>query len=528
MGHVYKPTATKPIPRGATIRQRRGGQVAEWTDRHGRKRSAPVTATAKGNRISIESRVYVARYRDADGFVRIVSTKCRDEQAARSVLLEWEKRVQRRRSGVLTAADDVAAQHLGRSIEEHLGEYLVALKAKGDAPRTLRDVERLGKALFREAGVRVLRDLTREAIERWIVGSTNAKRGARTRNTYFEVGVAFANWCVATGRLLSNPLAAIPAADEKADRKRQPRALTLDEVERLLDAAQRRPLAEALLVRRGTHKGKLRAKVRPEVRTELVRIGYERALVYRTLVLTGLRVGELRELTIARVRLAGVGVPHLELDARHEKNREGSTVALHPALAADLRVWIEQKRQRAPKGLYGKLPEGWAAATPLFDVPEQLSKIMDRDIAFAKIDKRDDRGRVVHVHALRHTFGTYLGAAGVGVRTAQAAMRHSSPELTANVYTDARLLDVAGAVSALPALPLADLDAVAATGTDGLCSSLWREQSNPDESGHLQSGGGAGVPRKNPIRRACRADDRRTRQDSNLQPSVPKTDALSN
>jgi hypothetical protein len=36
-------------------------------------------------------------------------------------------------------------------------------------------------------------------------------------------------------------------------------------------------------------------------------------------------------------------------------------------------------------------------------------------------------------------------------------MRHSTPELTANVYTDSKLLDVHGALDAQPALPL-DVD----------------------------------------------------------------------
>lgn len=40
------------------------------------------------------------------------------------------------------------------------------------------------------------------------------------------------------------------------------------------------------------------------------------------------------------------------------------------------------------------------------------------------------------------------------LRTAQAAMRHSDPSLTANVYTDPKLLDVARAVASLPDLPL--------------------------------------------------------------------------
>jgi hypothetical protein len=40
------------------------------------------------------------------------------------------------------------------------------------------------------------------------------------------------------------------------------------------------------------------------------------------------------------------------------------------------------------------------------------------------------------------------------LRTAQAAMRHSTPVLTANTYTDPKLLDVARALDALPSLPL--------------------------------------------------------------------------
>ena len=47
-----------------------------------------------------------------------------------------------------------------------------------------------------------------------------------------------------------------------------------------------------------------------------------------------------------------------------------------------------------------------------------------------------------------------LSVGGVAPRTAQAAMRHSKIDLTMNVYTDPRLLDVAGAMDALPDLPI--------------------------------------------------------------------------
>ena len=71
----------------------------------------------------------------------------------------------------------------------------------------------------------------------------------------------------------------------------------------------------------------------------------------------------------------------------------------------------------------------------------------------------------------RASFGTLLSKAGVAPRTAQAAMRHSTINLTMNVYTDPKLLDVAGAVEALPSLPLGDgkqtaANVLSATGTD--------------------------------------------------------------
>jgi integrase len=79
--------------------------------------------------------------------------------------------------------------------------------------------------------------------------------------------------------------------------------------------------------------------------------------------------------------------------------------------------------------------EGLPLSTPVFDVPKQLVKTLDRDLKVADIPKVDDRGRSVDVHALRHTFGTLLSVGGVAPRTAQQAMRHSDIKLTMNTYT---------------------------------------------------------------------------------------------
>ncbi len=84
------------------------------------------------------------------------------------------------------------------------------------------------------------------------------------------------------------------------------------------------------------------ANVRPEARERLERLGLERALIYKTLVLTGLRKGELESLTVAHLHL-DEAIPFAVLDAADEKNREGNEIPLRDDLAADLRDWLAGK-----------------------------------------------------------------------------------------------------------------------------------------------------------------------------------------
>ncbi len=119
-------------------------------------------------------------------------------------------------------------------------------------------------------------------------------------------------------------------------------------------------------------------------------------------------------------------------------------------LAADIRDYLATRKPTTPS----RKSKPTHSLGKLFDVAQGLVKIMNRDIAVAGITKQDARGCYVDVHALRHTFATQLSRNGVSLRTAQAAMRHSDPRLTANIYTHPELEDVADAVNRLPALPL--------------------------------------------------------------------------
>ncbi|OHB48104.1 MAG: hypothetical protein A2Y10_17495 [Planctomycetes bacterium GWF2_41_51] len=185
--------------------------------------------------------------------------------------------------------------------------------------------------------------------------------------------------------------------------------------------------------------------------SDLEWLGYQRSLIYKALALTGLRKSELASITIGQVWL-NIKQSYLELKAKDEKAGRGAQIPLRNDLAGEIKQFMKEKlaRMQNKSRKAGNVPARLPAALPLFDMPDSMVGIFDRDLAAAGIEKTDERGRSLDVHALRHTFGTHLSKAGVSPRVAQAAMRHSSIDLTMNIYTDPTLLDVAGAINALP------------------------------------------------------------------------------
>jgi integrase len=433
MGHLFIPVAKRPIPPNAETTEKNGERVARWRNAHGAIR----TALVRGDHIAIPGRAYYARYKDGSGVTRVVPTKCRDESAARAFLVELERRAELVRAGIMTAAQEATADHQRVTIGIHTEAYLASLKASGTTPKHQATVRRLLTTLLQGCGFKRLADIRRDRVEAWLSSGPIASRAARTKNTYRNAALWFANFCVATERLAANPLLHVPRFNEQADRRRQPRALSEDELVRLLDAARRRPLEEAVRVTRGWRRGQPLAQISPKTRAKLERRGRERALAYKTLALTGLRLGELASIRVCDVALDG-SAPHILLDAKHEKNRAGSVIPLRDDLRDDLAAWIGRGDPQRK----------------LFALSANLVKVFDRDLRAAGIPKHDDRGRTACVHSLRHTFATMMSRGGVPPRIAQAAMRHSTIDLTMNVYTDPGLLDVSGALNVLPKLPL--------------------------------------------------------------------------
>ncbi|NOT01822.1 MAG: site-specific integrase [Phycisphaerales bacterium] len=483
MGMIFRKRYTMPVPAGAEITEQGGVRIARWQLRNGQRRSGEVVDCQDGKlRVRGQSRQFLARYRDGNGEIVEVATGCKDEIAARTVLTKLERNAELVRAGVLTTAETDIADHATSPLSKHVAAYERHLRAKGSDPRRMGMVLRRLERLARACRFTRLQQLSPGPVERWIVAQADAGMGAATRNGYRESLIGFGNWCRRTHRLTRNPFADLPRADQNADRRHQRRALTVAELLRLLKVARLRPLAEygrgitptdadadraprsratwkrvPLTVENldaAAERAREALKNNPGLLARLERTGRERALIYKTLFLTGLRKGELASLAVGQLELHS-HVAFAVLNPSDEKNRRGSDIPLRADLVAELRAWLTERLEMLQDEASTKrkpIPARLPLSTPLFRIPSGLTRIFDRDLATAGIPKRDERNRVVDIHALRVTFGTHLCAAGIPLRTAQAAMRHSKPELTANIYTDPKLLDVAGAIAALPPL----------------------------------------------------------------------------
>ncbi len=187
--------------------------------------------------------------------------------------------------------------------------------------------------------------------------------------------------------------------------------------------------------------------------------GADRAALYLTACGTGFRVRALAGLTPTDFDLAA-DVPAVILPARLAKNKKTKVQPLAADVAEALREYLADRPAGCPV---------WAGAWNV-DAAEMLrADLAEAGIAY--IIEGPDGPLFADFHALRHTYLTLGGRAGIDLRTLQELAGHSNPNLTAR-YSHRRLHDLAGAVEKLPSLlpgreNESEATALRATGTEG-------------------------------------------------------------
>ena len=137
----------------------------------------------------------------------------------------------------------------------------------------------------------------------------------------------------------------------------------------------------------------------------------------------------------------------LRLRSETKKNRTERVIPLGPTLLGLLR-----ERAGCVKGL-AELPAAGLVFTSPWGRPWGLSHNfrdwLDLILERAKIQRKDSQGRVVNVHALRHTFATRLARAGVSLQQAAYLTGHRTLTVLLQIYTHLQAEDARGAIAKL-------------------------------------------------------------------------------
>jgi integrase len=344
-----------------------------------------------------------------------------DKAASQKRLAELNTRAER---GEVEMTDP-RKKHLDRPAKEHLDEFLPVMRASGKSKKDKDRKEGILKAFVATLGP--LRDLTADSVSRYVSAVPGS---AGNKKKHLSAVSVFVTWLLDNDRIATSPITRVKVPSSGVKSKRR-RALTPEQLQKLLDAARTRPL-RAFADRYG-------AEIREDVRKALETRGRERALVYKTAVYTALRLGEIAALRPCYLQLDCKPYPKLVLPGALTKNGKEAKLLLVPAFAAELNAWVEGMKK--------------GADDPLFHVPQASARIMRADLKFAGVPYRTALGDA-DFHSLRMTSNVMLGRAGIPARIRQMIMRHSDIRLTMATYDDEAFLDLEAAVKAMEGLGL--------------------------------------------------------------------------
>lgn len=342
----------------------------------------------------VVSRVYRGRFRlEPEEKLTDVGLGTSDKRIAEQRLAELIREREHERAGIVPPKR--LRDGAQRLMTEHLGEFLADVGARGRTKTYVRRVRQRVRILVRDCGWEYPKDVTADSFMRWRASQCKA---ARTLNHYVDAARVLLNWMMAQGRIAVNPLGTVEKVDVRGKQTFERRALSDDEVRRLLAVCG------------------------------------PRRVVYLMAVQTGLRWSELRQLRWGDVELAQAQ-PFVRVRASTTKNRRRAILPLVGELVMELRA-IQ--------------PEGVDGGSAVFCGRMPRRETVKKDFERAGIVWEDSENRRADFHALRHTFITNMGRAGVGGRIAMEAARHSDQRLTDRVYTDASRLPMVAAFAVLP------------------------------------------------------------------------------
>lgn len=354
---------------------------------------------------------YVIQYTDEHGKRQTVKGLT-DKGLTERLASKLENEVVLRKRGMIDPVQAKIADEKSRPLAEHLNSFERVLNGRDNTPKHVRQTMRRIRRITEGCEFATISAVSRHAVETFLIDMCEAEDlGPKTYNHYLQAIDSFFNWCVSSDRILSNPISGIPRRNPELDVRHPRRALTPDELRRLIDSA------------------------RNSRKSIQCFSGEQRARLYTLSFMTGLRKNEIASLSPSSFSLDSEP-PTMVVEATISKHREKDTLPIHAELAAMVREWqngVPKKRKLFP-GLAGK--KTWL--------------MVRKDLERVGIPYRTDEG-IADFHAAgRHTHITELLRSGATLPETQKLARHSEIKMTMK-YAHIGLQDQANAVNALKA-----------------------------------------------------------------------------
>jgi integrase len=342
--------------------------------------------------------------------VRRTVKGCSDKIASEAIARKLETDADLRRRGVIDVEDDLFSKQEARPLTSHLEDFHAHLKASGTTRKHAHMVRAHVARIMDRAHLTLISKISPSGVQAAIKSLRDQGLSPQTCNHSLRAIKEFTAWLVKDGRARKNTISCLKCLEVAIDRRRERRSFSELELENLIRTAASGPVVLGMS-------------------------GPDRAVLYRLAAGTGFRANELRSLYPESFDLESER-PSVTVQAAYSKRRRNDEQVIRPDLAAALRVWLARKDP----------------GCPVFDLPGRTAQMMRRDMASAGIAYKDDYGRVLDFHSLRHTFITMLSRSRAPVKVVQELARHSDPRLTLNVYSHLTVFDKAAALDALPGL----------------------------------------------------------------------------
>ena len=369
-----------------------------FTDKKQTRRQLPAFSDKKA---SERAALMIELLLSAQGFIDRDLQKWIEEipVTMRNRLIKWD-----------LIGDGKAAKNFGKSLLVHLEDYRGGLLATGRKAKYVGQTCRQIQDVLDGCGFKSFVDIDGNAVLTFLdKGRGPDGYGEGTFNAYLRSFKMFCAWMIREDRGNNDPMKRQSFIKQTEFRKKR-RALTLEEMNSFLKATEAAP-------------------------TRYNMTGHERTLVYKLCLQTGLRADEVKHLRKLSFDFDNLTV-HVE--ANTCKSKRADDLILMPDTAKAIQEFLRDKE-----------PTDIAFALPGLT---SFSIMIQKDLADAGIEYRDDAGRDCDFHAQRGCFITNLALAGVLPAVAQEMARHSDVNITMKHYTHVLRKSKVEAIDALKSL----------------------------------------------------------------------------